>query len=305
MSVREMPALQALRSARRLGLVLAGGSLRCAFQIGVIETLRELGIRPQVLVAVSAGVWNAAAVAAGTDHRLRRYWRAFARMPLVDVANLWREHSPFRFGVLHGRTFPKYVGAERLKTAPVPLWIGVTRLSDMQAAFFDARRVDDPLKLLLASNFLPPFFTHAPVLQGERMGDGGIADNLPYEKAFAEGCDAVLLVTVRGESEGLPFKSAEDPEHEIPRELAGRLITIRPRHRLPATFTERRWPVLEQTIEIGRLRAREVLLGETHAETETRGEETGWAPLLLQLAAKGAAVLTARRRLRPEPRPAG
>lgn len=303
--MKETPALQVLRSARRLGLVLAGGSLRCAFQIGVIETLRVLGLRPQVLVAVSAGVWNAAAMAAGTDHRLRRYWRAFARMPLVDVANLWREHSPFRFGVLHGRTFPKYVGAERLRNAELPLWIGVTRLSDMRAAFFDARRFDDPLPLLLASNYLPPFFTHAPLIDGERVGDGGIADNLPYEKAFEEGCDAVLLVTVRGESEGLPFKGAEDPEHEIPADFAGRLVTIRPRHLLPATFTERRWPVLEQTIEIGRLRAREVLLGEAHAETEARGEETGLTPMLLQLATKGAALLAARRRVRVEPSPAG
>jgi hypothetical protein len=45
-------------------------------------------------------------------------------------------------------------------------------------------------------------------------------------------------------------------------------VVVRPRHRLPLSFTERRWPVLRQAIELGRLRAREVLLGERHPETE-------------------------------------
>jgi predicted acylesterase/phospholipase RssA len=298
------PTLERLRAARRLGLVFAGGSLRCAFQVGVIETLRELGVCPALLVAVSGGVWNAAAVAAGTDRRLRRYWREYVRMPHVDVKNILREHSPFLYGEVHRRTFPRYVGAERLKAAPIPLWIGLTRLSDMSAAFFDVRRTDDPLHLLLASNYLPPFFTHAPMIDGQRYGDGGFVDNLPYEKAFAEGCDAVVLVTVRGESEGLPFKSAADPAHEFPPAVRERLIVIRPRHRLPASFTERRWPVLQQTIEIGRLRARELLLGESHAETQVRGDQGRLAARISDLLlSKAAAALAARRR--PDPRPAG
>ena len=49
---------------------------------------------------------------------------------------------------------------------------------------------------------MPPFYTHAPRIGGERYGDGGLTDNVPYEKAFAEGCDAVVLVTMKGESEG-------------------------------------------------------------------------------------------------------
>ena len=61
----ETDALSFLRSARKVGLVLSGGSARCAFQIGAIETLLELGIRPALCVAVSGGAWNGAAVTAG------------------------------------------------------------------------------------------------------------------------------------------------------------------------------------------------------------------------------------------------
>ncbi|HEX4960309.1 MAG TPA: patatin-like phospholipase family protein [Thermoanaerobaculia bacterium] len=265
--------LDLLRSARRIGLALSGGSARCSFQVGVIESLLEMGIRPTLTAAVSAGCWNAMALAAGTEGRLRRYWRSFTRMPSVDFRNLLREHSPYRFSEMHRRTFSRYVGAERLRRPEaLPAWIGVTRLRDRQPFYFDARTADDPLSLGLASNYIPPFYTHAPRLHGERYGDGGLSNNLPYRKAFEEGCDAVVLVTMKGESEGLPYRNGHDPLHEIPAPYREKTVVIRPRHRLPCAFTERSWPVLLQIIEMGRLRAREVILGETHPECELRGE---------------------------------
>jgi predicted patatin/cPLA2 family phospholipase len=297
-----LPRLDLLRSARRLGLVLSGGSSRCAFQVGVLETLLELEVRPALCVAVSAGVWNGAALSAGTVHRLRHYWRAFARMPNLDARNLLREHTPFRYSEIHRRTFSRYVGAERLqRPEALPLLIGVTRLRDRQAVYFDARTVEDPLTLLLASNYLPPFYVHAPLIDGERYGDGGLADNLPYERAFAAGCDVVVLATMKGESEGPPYRNAQEPDHVIPSPFRERMVVIRPRHRLPAAFVERRWPVLRQTMELGRLRAREVLLGESHPETEARGEVGALSSALSRLLL--TRVLAAgRRQSSPYPR---
>lgn len=267
-------ALHFLRSARRIGFVFSGGSSRCAFQVGVIETLCEIGVRPALCVGVSGGAWNAASVAAGTAHRLRHYWRAFARMPPLDLGNLLREQTPFRFPEIHRRTFARYVGAHRLLSAEaLPLFVGVTRLRDRTGLCIEARSVEDPLQLLLASNYLPPYYSRTPPIQGERYGDGGLANNIPYEKAFEEGCDAVVVVTNKGESEGGLFRNPAEPEHAIPSPWRERTVVIRPRHRLPVSFTERRWPILAGIIEIGRLRAREALLGESHPEiTEIRGE---------------------------------
>lgn len=275
-------ALSRLRSARRLGLVLSGGSARCAFQVGALEVLAEIGLQPAVVVAVSGGVWNGAAWCAGSVPRLRHYWRAFVRMPPVDVRNVLAEqHSPWRFAEMHRRTFGRYVGAARLRrTEAPPLWIGVTRLRDRQGAYFDARTFEDPLPLLLASNYLPPFYTHAPRIHGERYGDGGRSDNLPYAKAFAGGCDAVVLITMKGESEGPPYRNPDDPDHVVPQQHRDRIVTIRPRHRLPCSFTERRWPIIVQTMDLGRLRAREVLLGESHPQTDLHVDARRLGPLL-------------------------
>lgn len=280
MELQETQALRLLRSAGKVGLVLSGGSARCAFQIGVIETLVELGIQPALCVGVSGGAWNAAAAAVGHAHRLRTYWRAFTRMPGLDLRNLLREHSPYRWNEIHRRTFSRYVGPERLRRPDtLPVFVGVTRLSDRKALYYDLRTAADPLKVLLASNYLPPFYTHAPRIDGERCGDGGMCNNIPYEKAFEEGCDAVVLATMKGESEGLPNRNPREIEHAVGPEYRDRLIVIRPRHRLPTSFLERRWPALVQAIELGRLRAREVLLGEVHPATEIRVDRI--APTLL------------------------
>jgi hypothetical protein len=84
---------------------------------------------------------------------------------------------------------------------------------------------------------------------------------------------------MKGESEGAPYHNPQDTEHQIPEALRSRTVVIRPRHRLPVAFTERRWEALRPIIELGRLRAREVLLGEAHPETDLRA--SGRAPTVI------------------------
>ena len=240
--------------------------MRCIFQVGVTETLQELGIRPAVCLGVSGGAWNAAAVAVG-NVRLRRYWRFFARLPHIDLSNLLREHSPFNYSRAHHRAFCRYVSAQRIPSA-MPLYIALTRLRDRSPVIVDLRTSPDPFRVLLASIYLPPFFTHPLDIEGERYGDGGITNNLPYEWLFDQGCDVVVAMASKGESEGGLHRNFSEADHDIPSPYRDRMIVIRPRHRLPLGFIERRWDRLSAIADLGRLRAREVLLGERHPETD-------------------------------------
>jgi predicted acylesterase/phospholipase RssA len=262
--------LDRLRNAQRVGFVFSGGSSRCAFQVGVVERLTALGIRPAVCVGVSAGVWNAAVVAAGRSERIRFFWRSFMRMPALDLRNLLDEHSPWRYAKMHRRNYQRFIDRRLHEPDALPCFVSVTRLRDRAGVILDAREVEHPVELLIAANFLPPFYTHTPLVGGERYGDGGISDNAPYERALQAGCDAVVLVTMKGESEGGIFKSGDDVDHEIPPALREKVVVIRPRHRLPYSFTERRWEKLRELMTLGDLRTREVLLGEVHPETEIR-----------------------------------
>ena len=275
--------LARLRGAKRLGFVFSGGAARCAFQIGVVECLFELGLRPAETLGISGGSWNAAAVAVGNWHRLRPYWRFFTRMPYLDPSNLFtEERSPFRWSRLHRRAFDRYIRTDAVKASAIPVWVAVTKLDDVSLHIFDARLVDDPVRLLLASSYLPFFFTLPVLIDGVKYGDGGFSDGLPYEFLLERGCDQVVILAVKGESEGGLFRNTGNFDHQIPGELADRVLVIRPRHRLPCGFAERDWPVIRRTADIGYARAREVLLGEARPElTGIRGR--GVSPLVAAL----------------------
>jgi predicted patatin/cPLA2 family phospholipase len=258
--------LDLLRQAKKVGFLFSGGSSRCVFQIGVVETLYDLGVTPAATLGVSAGSWNAAAVAIGNWRRLRPYWRFFCRMPYIDLGNLLREHSPFIWTTLHKRAFDRYIGTDAIQAAAtLPLFIALTRQRDKQSVIVDVRASDDPFKVLLASNFLQPFYTHPQEIEGERYADGGWTDALPYEKLFNEGCDAVVVMASKGESEGGLYRNPSDFEHVISDQ---RVVVIRPRHRMPIGFVERRWEKLVPIADLGKLRAREVLLGERHPQCD-------------------------------------
>jgi predicted acylesterase/phospholipase RssA len=258
--------IENLRRATKVGYVFSGGSARCAFQIGVIEALAEAGVRPSLVIGVSAGAWNAAVVAARRERRLRWYWRSFLRMPHIDLRNLLVDHSPWRYRQIHRRNFKRFIGAGRFhESDALPLLVSVTRLSDGGNVVLDSREVEDPLELLLATNYILPVFTHPPRINGVRYGDGGYSDNAPYERALAEGCDAVVVVAQKGESEGGLFKRKGDYDHVV---TDPRVIVIRPRHRLPVAFFEHDWKRIEPLVRLGALRTREVLFGESHPETE-------------------------------------
>ncbi|HVT02878.1 MAG TPA: patatin-like phospholipase family protein, partial [Thermoanaerobaculia bacterium] len=253
----------------------------------------ELGIRPALCIGVSGGSWNAAAVAVHAEKRLRFYWKSFARMPHFDFRNILREHSPYTFPAMHARTFARYVGGRDRIRAPesLPLFIGVTRLRDHTFEAIDARQVDDPLQLMLASNYVPPFYTHAPRVNGERYGDGGTTNNVPYEKAFAEGCDAVVLINLKGISEGGLYRNPQDFDHEIHSSFRDRVVVIRPRHRVPFGFTESRWSRFQEMIQLGYLRGREVLLGEQHPETDLRARRVSPSIAILRTARRVKAAV--------------
>jgi predicted acylesterase/phospholipase RssA len=234
-------------------------------------------------VGVSAGSWNAAVVAARIEHRARYVWKSFVRMPALDLRNLFVELSPWRYAQMHRRNFARFFGDRLHAPEALPCFISVTRLRDRTGFLIDIRDVENPVDLLLASNYLPPFYTRAPRIFDERFGDGGVTDNAPYQFALEQGCDAVVLICMKGESEGGIYKSTVDPDHEIPAAMRDRVIVIRPRHRLPYGFVERRWARLAELIALGDLRTREVLLGERHAETDVRAAGDAPSVRLLRL----------------------
>src|SRR6185436_5893785 len=104
------------------------------------------------------------------------------------------ELSPWRYAGMHRRNFARFIGDALSSPDALPCYVSLTRLRDRTNVIVRGTNVET----FIAANYLPPFYTSTPRIDGERFGDGGVTNNAPYEFAFAHGCDAVVLMTVKG-----------------------------------------------------------------------------------------------------------
>ena len=120
----------------QLGLVLSGGFLRGAFQVGVIEALHARGLRFGVVVGVSSGAWNAACIATDQICEMRDFWLEVARAPKLRLQNLWRHGTPSNFPEIVRRIPMRTLRFDRLADSGVRLRVGAFSVCERRIHFF-------------------------------------------------------------------------------------------------------------------------------------------------------------------------
>lgn len=156
-------------SKEPLALVLSGGSVRAAAQIGVIRALEEYNIQPKLVVGTSGGSIVAALYAAGMDsEQIAQLFTSFSgeRHSLLDfnwlnliIGLILRDRSKLS-GLIKGRVLESIVDSHLLKAKTFPelgaltkkdptvrqLMISAVNLSDGQETIFcDLGSLDIPV----------------------------------------------------------------------------------------------------------------------------------------------------------------
>jgi predicted acylesterase/phospholipase RssA len=235
-----------------LGLVLSGGFLRNAFQVGVLEELRARGFRFDVVVGVSSGAWNAACVATDQIEEMRAFWIEVARARKLCFGNLWRHGTPSNFPEIVRRIPIRSLRFERLATSSTRLRIGAACLRYRRLHLFERwRSRGEFLATLMASNYLPGLYGRPIRIDGCYYADGGLADNVPYEAAFDAGCErAVVIVT---DPRGRFRKRLLDrTPHRIALPLRDRITLIHPGVPLPIGRLRATVDGVRECIDVGR-----------------------------------------------------
>lgn len=195
MEVRSIvPAASPDRGAERrerpaLALVLSGGAVRGGAHIGVLAVLEERGVRPDLILGVSAGAVVGVAAAAG--------------LPATEIAHHAREQSWLRLtrpALGRRRALLELRGAERLLREE----LGLTTFDRLQTRFAAvacdlgrgvAVRLDqgDVVDAVLASAAIPGLFAGREI-GGRTLVDGGVVDNLPTDEARRMGAEVIVSV---------------------------------------------------------------------------------------------------------------
>lgn len=184
------------------GIIDVGGGLRGIFGAGVFDRCLEDGINFGVCIGVSAGSANIASFIAKQKGRNYPFYTEYSsRKEYMSLQNMLKNGSYLNLEYIYGElsrdggenpvdydSFFGYDGkffvvASDGKTGKVHYFT----LDDFKK---------DDLTPLIASSTLPVFC--GPCKVGDRyFYDGGLADPVPIEKAFKEGCDKVVLILTR------------------------------------------------------------------------------------------------------------
>jgi NTE family protein len=185
----------------RTAFVLSGGGSLGAVQVGMLQSLADHGLGPDLLVGASAGALNAAYVAG----------HGFSHATLDRLADVWcslRREDVFPFAphrqllALIGarpslcapdrlyRLIRDNIAFDRLEQATIPVQIIATDVvSGTEVALVQGESVS----AVLASAAIPAVFPTVTI-DGLVLFDGGVADNTPISQAVAAGADRVVVL---------------------------------------------------------------------------------------------------------------
>ena len=206
----------------KTGLVVEGGGMKCAYNAGILDRFLDENIHFDYCIGVSAGSANVASYLAGQRDRNLRFYTQHTTLPeYMGVRNFLRTGQFFGLQFIYG-TLTNTGGADpidypAIMANPSEYELVATDAGTGEATYFNKYDLkQDDYTAIMASCALPALCR--PVsYNGHLYYDGGVADSIPVERAFAQGCDRVVVILSNPRSyvkqkEGLRFASAQIPK---------------------------------------------------------------------------------------------
>ncbi len=181
-------------------LVLGGGGTRGAVQVGMLQVLAEHGFVPDRIYGASVGAINGAGFAGDPTvegvERITQVWRGIKS---GDVYPQRLVHGPWQFLQQRPSVHPntglrKVVESgltfERIEDARIPFAVVATSLVDGSERWLTSGPVAEAV---LASAAIPAIFPPVDI-DGHRLIDGGVVDNVPIGRAIRDGATRVVVL---------------------------------------------------------------------------------------------------------------
>lgn len=184
------------------GIVDVGGGLRGVYATGVLDYCLDHDIRFELGIGVSAGSANLSSFTAGQKKRNYPFYTDYPfRKQYMGLRNFFFKKSylnlDYIYGTLSNADGENPLDYQSFMQNPMEFLAVATDARTGEAVYFDksAMRQDD-YSVLKASSAIP-FVCHPYEIGGIPYYDGALGDAIPIEKAFASGCDKVVLLLTK------------------------------------------------------------------------------------------------------------
>ena len=189
-TINSMPA-----ESEKTGLVLCGGGAQGAAEIGFYQAMVEHGVKPDFIIGTSIGAINGAFIASGLDiSHLKELWKEISEQKLYRFNSelLWRWGNASSLFKPSGikRFLKRNLPVDTFKELNIPLTVVATDLQKAGSVYLDNGSL---LPALMASCAIPVYFP-PQLMNGRQLVDGGITNNIPIDKAYDLGADAIYCM---------------------------------------------------------------------------------------------------------------
>ncbi|MFE7541653.1 patatin-like phospholipase family protein [Streptomyces platensis] len=234
----EPPAPPAPKAPLRIGLVLAGGGAKGAYELGVLDYMAEMGAQVSAIAGTSIGALNGAVLASKESffhgvEQLARFWERFATrmgvapsedqgLPLdaagvavESTARQLRRLGPRLVALKHRLTLleelvDEAVDAERIRTGR-PLWVAAYPLMDRQAVPERLRHAVEIARWLGGARATIIRLNDLPVPQIREAVLASAALPFVFPTRVIDGC--TYLDGALGRGDGTPVRAFAEKEH--------------------------------------------------------------------------------------------
>lgn len=193
-------------------LVLEGGGMRGAFTAGVLDFLIKHNIRFPYTIGVSAGASN------GVSFASRQYRRSHDSnvklptiRPFIGLKHFLRGKGYIDLDFLFYEYPEKYnrFDFETYSNSPDRFVIVTSNCITGEAEYHEEKQSHQRLLDLLRASCSLPFICPLASVDGIPYLDGGVCDNIPFQRAIDEGYNQLVIVLTRNKD----YRKSEKPVH--------------------------------------------------------------------------------------------
>jgi len=192
--------------------VLSGGGAKGAFQVGAMQRLDDLGIKPDLIVGTSVGALNAAGYAYQGMAGLSKLWDNIKGNKSIIKLNWWR--LLWAKGIYNTKPLKKLLDKVITGIPNTRAMVTVVDLATGKLSYTsntDSINPRDFKESVLASASMP--FSMDPVKNS--FVDGGVREVAPLKRAIKEGCEKIYVILTN------PFESNPDYYDPISKKFLG------------------------------------------------------------------------------------
>ena len=185
-----------------IGIVDVGGGLRGIFGAGVLDYCMEEGIRFDYCIGVSAGSANVTSYAAHQPGRNYHYYIEYSfRKAYMSFENFVKKGSyldlDYIYSTLYNADGENPLDYPALKASGLPIRIVATSAIKGEAVYFTQDMLKQDSYHVIKASCSLPIVNRPYVIDGVPYYDGGLSDPIPFQKAFQDGCDRVIVILTK------------------------------------------------------------------------------------------------------------